>query len=449
MKFLLGRKVANLVVIFGGLFSFLVHSNPSVLNEKLNENETNQVISAVCDLLDKKYIFPEVSKEIDQLFKTKLKKGDYKKFNNARELAQQLTKDMQSISHDRHLRVLFDPKRIMQSREQEKQAVDPAKEKIERLIRRTKNHGFKQVSILDGNIGYIDLRHFDFPDEASDTVTAAMTFLENTDALIFDLRHNGGGSPSMVQLLVSYLLDAEPIQLNDIYKRDLNITKQYWSLASVPGKRRPNTDVYVLTSRSTFSAAEDFSYTLKHLNRATIIGETTGGGAHPGGREIATDRFMVWIPTARSINPITGGNWEGVGVKPHIEQSAKTALNTAHIMALESLTSNNKGSQQINQWYLTALKARSEKPQVASEVLIKYAGNYGVRTLTFENGALYYQRKGNNKLKLFPINDHLFMVEGKNDFRIKVVVEDQKVVAIQGISDNGSYSQNAREASTL
>ena len=315
-------KALSISLLLSFAFNLSAKNNDSLYDEKLAEGETRHVISSVNTLLDKNYIFPEVSEQIRQLLERKLNNGEYAAAKSGHGLAQLLTADVQAVSKDRHLRVYFDPKRVERTRQSENEVVDPAEEEKERLIERTKNHGFKQVSILDGNVGYVDLRHFAYPDEASETVAATMAFLQNTDALIFDLRQNGGGSPAMVQLLVSYLLDEEQVHLNDIYKRNLNQTKQYWSLPSVPGKRLPDVDVYVLTSKGTFSAAEDFSYTLKHLERATIIGETTGGGAHPGGRQIATDRFMVWVPTARSINPVTGTNWEGVGVIPHVEQPA-------------------------------------------------------------------------------------------------------------------------------
>ena len=123
------------------------------------------------------------------------------------------------------------------------------------------------------------------------------------------------------------------------------------------------------------------------------------------------------------------------------------ALQTAHMMALESMLEKNKGSRQINEWYLTSLKTRANTPSLDTETLKKYAGNYGLRTLTFEDGNLYYQRKGNNKYKLTPINDHLFMVDGNDDFRIKVIVEAGNVVAIQGLSDTGRVSQSLRQAS--
>lgn len=433
------------------LFSvaFLCFGKASVADTEasaLKKNETKEVIDAVGKLLDEYYIFPEISQQIIEFMAEKSKNGEYRDIDDAHGLAQQLTKDLQSISHDRHLRVFFDPERVERLRQQENEQVTP--EQVAKRLRnaQSKNFGFKEVSILDGNVGYIDLRKFEDPAIAGDTVTAAMAFLENTDALIFDLRNNGGGYPHMVQLIVSYLLDGDPIHLNDVYNRQMDRTKQFWSLGSVPGKRRPDVEVYVLNSSGTFSAAEDFGYTLKHLERATIIGEATGGGAHPGGRQVATDRFVVWLPTARSINPITKTNWEGVGVIPHIEVPAKDALAKAHIMALENIVAKSTEGTELKQWYLTTLKAKSETVTVDEALLKSYVGTYGPRTLTFENGYLYYQRKGRNKFQLFPINDHLFLVEDNDDFRIKIVMEGNKVVALQGVSDNGSYSQNKKDS---
>ncbi|WP_100644504.1 S41 family peptidase [Alteromonas facilis] len=439
-------NILKCLLLIGFLLTSSTESRASVYDENLQENEPALLVDAVSELLEAKYVFPDVSKQIRNVLTTKLQEGAYNRFDNAKELAQQFTHDIQSVSHDRHLRVYFDPQRVEQLRAQEFQIIDPELEKKEKLNRRAKNHGFRQVSILDGNVGYIDLRRFDFPEDAKSAAIAAMSFVENTDSLIFDVRNNGGGSPSMVQFLISYLLDEEPVHLNDIYKRELDSIKQYWSLPMVPGKRRPDIDVFVLTSRSSFSAAEDFAYTLKHLQRATIIGETTGGGAHPGGREIANDRFLVWVPTARSINPITGSNWEAVGVKPHIEQDADTALQTAHIMALEAQIAQGRGDNAINEWYLGLIKAKSKRPAIAENLLQQYAGQYGVRTLTYESGELYYQRNGNKKYPLFPINEQLFGLEGKDDFRIKIITENGKVVAIQGVSDDGRYSQNARSS---
>ena len=144
------------------------------------------------------------------------------------------------------------------------------------------------------------------------TAIAAMGFLANSDVLIFDLRDNTGDDPGMVSLITSYLFE-RPTHLSDNFDRSTNTTRQSWSLSYVPGKRFPTLPVYVLTSSRTFSGAEEFSYDLQSLKRATIVGEATGGGAHLIRPQRLDDRFFVDMPFARAINPVTKTGWEGTG----------------------------------------------------------------------------------------------------------------------------------------
>ncbi|NVJ98479.1 MAG: S41 family peptidase [Alphaproteobacteria bacterium] len=413
----------------------------------VNKEETANVIEAVGDLLQNNYIFPEVADQIADLLSQKYQAGSYGDISSPHALAQQLTKDLQSISHDLHLRVFFDPKRVASIRAQAAAEPDPQVAIDEFRQEQSRNFGFKSVEILSGNIGYIDLRHFSSTGAAGSTLAATMKYVENTDALIFDLRNNGGGSPNMVQHMISYLLDEEPMLLSSIFKRPERITKQYWNLPHVSGTRMPEKKVYVLTSGSTFSAAEDFSYTLKHLKRATIVGETTGGGAHPGGRQVATDRFLVWLPTARTINPVTQTNWEGTGVIPHVETSAEDAFTKAYRLALENGIAEHPENSAQKEWSLQSLIATSQPITLPEGLLKQYAGKYGPRVLSYEGGRLYYQRGEGRKRPLTAINETLFMVDGLDDFRIGIVVEGGNVIAIQGVSDDGRISQNAKEAS--
>ena len=199
------------------------------------------------------------------------------------------------------------------------------------------NYGFEKVERLAGNIGYLDLRGFMPAALARDTGAAAMNLLANSEALIFDLRNNGGGDPEMVAFLTSYLYGPTPVHLNDLYFRPADRTTEFWTLKEVPGRRMPDKDVYIVTSHRTFSAAEEFTYNLKNLKRATIVGENTGG-AHPGGPQKVNDHFAVWVPTGRAINPISKKDWEGDGVQPDVEVPAEKALKTAHLLALKKVT---------------------------------------------------------------------------------------------------------------
>jgi C-terminal processing protease CtpA/Prc len=199
------------------------------------------------------------------------------------------------------------------------------------------NFGFQKLERLAGNIGYLDLRAFAPAALTGETAAAAMNFLSNSGAVIIDLRKNGGGDPATVSLIASYLFGPQPVHLNDLYNRQRDQTQQYWTLPYVPGRKLAGKDVYVLTSSDTFSGGEEFTYDLKTQKRATIIGETTGGGAHPvSGRRI-NEHFIIGVPSGRPINPITKGDWEGAGVEPDVKVSAEQALSTAHLMALEKI----------------------------------------------------------------------------------------------------------------
>jgi C-terminal processing protease CtpA/Prc len=240
---------------------------------------------------------------------------------------------LQSVSKDKHLRVRYSHEVIPQ-REPRGEPTAEQREQ-ERRDMSWMNYGFDKVERLRGNTGYIAFRGFFGPELGADAVASAMNFVSGTDALIFDLRGNGGGDPEMVALICSYLFGPEPVHLNDLYWREGNRTGEFWTRKEVAGKRYLNKDVYVLTSKYTFSGAEEFTYNLKNLKRATIIGETTGGGAHPGMGVRLNDHFNMFVPTGRAISPITKTNWEGTGVKPDIEVPADQALSVARLMALK------------------------------------------------------------------------------------------------------------------
>lgn len=293
----------------------------------------NQVIKGVVEKVitevKENYIFPEKAQLVSELLSNNLNQGLYNHIIDGEEFAKTITENMQEVTHDKHLRLRYSIKENSEDRE------ISAKEIQEELRRKSvaNNYGFYRVERLDGNIGYIDLRMFEDPSIAGETAISAMNILSNTEALIFDLRKNGGGSPQMIALLTTYLF-AEPTHLNNFYYRPENSMDQTWTLPYVPGKRYLDKPVYVLTSHYTFSAGEEFTYDLKNLKRATIVGEVTGGGAHPGGFQQITKNFRMFIPNGRAINPITNTNWEGTGVEPDINVSEEEALNTAYKEAL-------------------------------------------------------------------------------------------------------------------
>jgi hypothetical protein len=296
-----------------------------------------EVIEATLKKLNEAYVLPDVARKMDEAIRERLKNKEYDEIRSGKDLAEALTKHLRDVCHDKHLRVIYSDRTLpSESPGDEGRPSAEMREKM-RQYGAVINYGFNKVERLPGNVGYLSLDGF-FPAEfGAETACAAMNFLANTDALIIDLRNNHGGSPDMVALLCSYLFDAEPVHLNDLYFRPDDSTHQWWTLPYVPGKRFVDKPVYVLTSKETFSAAEEFTYNLKTRKRATIVGETTGGGANPGGTRRINDHFAVWVPSGRAINPVTRTNWEGTGVKPDLDVPADQALLTAQVDALEKI----------------------------------------------------------------------------------------------------------------
>ena len=429
------HKILLIIIL---LINFNNYSFAQKNDVLLTDSEKIETIKAVSKVLNENYIFPEVSDKIIELLNSKLNDDQYASIKDPNEFANVLTSHIQSFNHDKHLRVLFEPKRIA-----EENIIISTEDSLKfeqkyKAILRQNNYSFKETKILEGNVGYLDLRKFRDPEYAGETAISAMAFLSNSDAIIIDLRNNGGGTPKMVQLIASYFFSNEAVHLNSVYKRKENLTKQFWTLPYVQGKRIPDVPLYILTSSRTFSAAEEFCYDLQSLKRAIIVGETTGGGAHPGGRIKATDQYNVWTPTGRAINPITNTNWEGVGVKPHIKISAKDALLTAHIKALDSLKNGNINMKKYYDWHLESLKARKKPLNIDVSTLTTYTGNYGIRTIGLEDGKLYYQIRNSMKYGLTPISKDTFMIEELFHLKIQFLFENNKAVAIKSLNENGT-----------
>jgi hypothetical protein len=305
------------------------------LGTEIDADTRARVIEGAIAKLNESYVFPETANKMGQALRRRQKRGEYDELTDGFRFATLLTTHLREISHDKHLGVNFFPGKL---------PGNPAAPSAEQLAANRKaiernNCGFEKLERLAGNVGYVKFNMFADPEACGATATAAMNFLGNSDALIFDLRENGGGDPKMIALISTYLF-AGPTHLNDIWERKTGVSQQYWTLPFVSGKRLPNVPVFVLTSSRTFSGAEEFTYNLKNLKRATIVGETTGGGAHPVRGERIDDRFTIGVPFARAINPISKTNWEGTGVEPDVKTSAAEALAVAQKLAGEKLAAS-------------------------------------------------------------------------------------------------------------
>lgn len=284
---------------------------PELLDPVVQESTVERIGA----LLEERYVFPEIAKTASGALVELSRSGAFTEATQPAAFAQSLTEALRKAAGDQHLLVRVRATPVESSEE------DLARREAEQ------NFGFGRLSRMEGNIGYLELRSFTVGKGSIDVAAGAMAMLESCDALIFDLRQNEGGSPGMVQFLCSHFFN-EPTHINSLYFREGDRTQEFWT-HGVPGATLPDVPVFVLTSAKTFSAAEEFAYNLQALKRATIVGETTRGGAHPGGLFSVDERFEMVIPTGRAINPVTGTNWEGVGVIPDVPTSAETALDIA------------------------------------------------------------------------------------------------------------------------
>lgn len=286
-----------------------------------------RVIDRVIQVLNASYVFPESAQKMSATLRKRKSSREYRAISDGRDFARRLTRDLQEVSRDKHLEVRFS------------YVVLPADLSTRNPAEETKrlaaaNCGFAKAEHLWPNVGYLKLDLFADTKICAPTASAAMNFVADSDALILDLRDNHGGGGGMVEFVASYLF-AERTHLDDIYSRTENATKETWTLPEVPGKKFADKPVFVLTSKQTFSAAEYLSNVLKNIKRATLIGETTGGGSHVVETKRIDDHFSVRVPTGR---PITMTDWEGTGVEPDVKVEAAQALDVAQKLAAEQIS---------------------------------------------------------------------------------------------------------------
>lgn len=422
-----------LVLVTGATFNPLA----AVAKGRLDQAKIIQEISKE---FNETYVFPETAKKMEAALKKNLAEGRYTAIDDPEIFAQKLREDLIAVSKDKHINIFYLEKAPKNPEE------SPEARAKELAAMEANNFGFKKLEILTGNVGYIDLRGFSPAEYAGPTAVAAMNYMANTRALIFDLRNNGGGDPSMIQLLTSYLLP-QATHLNSFYVRKTDSYDQFWTSAHVEGKRYLHKEVYVLTSGGTFSAAEEFTYNLKNLKRATIVGETTGGGAHPVNfHAFKGIPFAAMIPFGRAINPITKSNWEGTGVEPDVKVSQDQALVTAHSMALQNLLKNTKGADEkkLISWSMETVKATTSPLTLPGETLKSYVGNYGDRAIALEKDQLVYTR-GSRKTRMIPIANDRFALEGLDYFRLQFNRDGKgNLVSVSGLYQDGKTDKSER-----
>jgi Peptidase family S41/N-terminal domain of Peptidase_S41 in eukaryotic IRBP len=298
--------------------------------------DTTATVRALGDVLKREYIDVDVAAKADAALQRALSEGRYAGASTPETLAPLLNRDLRDVTHDKHVWVEVVPTGAPSAPVAPAGSSTDAKAARAEAVRRS-NAGVRRVEILRGNVGYLDLSNFFRLEEARDTIATAMRLLSKADALIIDMRRNGGGSPGTVVFLLGYLIDAPGAALFEIVHRPPEPPDRYALDATLPPECDGKRPIAVLTSAQTFSGGEGLAFLLQERHRAEIVGEVTAGAANPGTTYPVNDRLRVNVPNGRIKSAIGGGNWEGVGVTPDVKVPAADALQTAHDRILKSL----------------------------------------------------------------------------------------------------------------
>ena len=371
----------------------------------------HQLIDSLNVSLNNNYVFPEKAKNISRYLKAQLERNSYTPYlNNPQKLAEQIENDINQIHHDPHLHIQYDPGFVAQ------EYAKPSEEEINQSKKywKEQNYSFPKVEILSGNIGYLPFNGFvDDIESAKPTIYSALKFLANTGAIIIDLRENQGGSPKMVSQIESYFFK-EKTHMNDLINRSAKDTTVFYADPKKADSLNLTMPVYILTSHKTFSAAEDFSYGMQKAKRATIVGDITGGGAHPQMPFSISQGFVSSIPFARSYNPVTKTDWEGTGVIPDVKVDAGNAfLKAQELIFTEQLqAAKNEKEKHKSEYYLRSLMTTKETENIPLNLLSQFTGPYPDVTIYLDKNKLFSKNNHNrNVSELKHIANNLFILE--------------------------------------
>ena len=392
---------------------------PSNAMAPLTAAERRAVIDTVAAQLTRFYALADTGRLIAERLRQRLAAGAYDTIGSRRQFADVVTADMKSINGDRHLSLGLAsnaptvptglpalPPLGLRPRGDDA----PVPAEILAASRRN-NFGIGRVEVLPGNVGYLEFRNFDPLPQARTAVASALALVQHADALIIDVREHMGGSGVLSNFVISHFVGPDTVPVLTVAVRAAQQHETRYTLREVPGPRRPEVPLYVLTSRGTVSAGEDFAFVLKNLGRATLVGETTAGAGRNNVQVDAGHGFTASISVSTVTDPRSGREWEGVGVVPDLAVPPRTALTIAHAHAARALARTAAGTRRRD-LELTAefVEARARSRQVPASTLQRYVGTYGgERSISLEHGALVFRRYPERLGQpLVPLSDSVF-----------------------------------------
>jgi hypothetical protein len=404
------------------------------LSGNLDNNKQGEIIDSVTSAFNRYYVFEDAADKMDEHLHKNFQNGEYDNLDNRTEFLRTLVRDMRIIQNDQHINLYYLPDEYFEN----KQADEPTREEIQKTVEKEKryNFTFEKVEILPGNVGYMKFDRFKDATYAGSTAIAALNFLGNTDAIIIDLRDNGGGEPNMVQLIASYFFD-ERTHFNSLVTRGEGTEEQLWTHAHVSGPRLTGKDVYILVSYDTFSAGEALAYHLQKSGKATVVGDSTGAGAHPCKFiDVPHLNIVIKVPYKRAVSPFTNSNWEGVGIQPDIEVSSYKAFDVAYLHAIKKLREKGTDDQFNDRldWLIPALESNVDPTFVGRAVLKSYVGQYGPIKIFYDHNSLYFEYKNRRQMKMYPMSETKFRCGVYDEYRIEFHLDDKGISQAATIS---------------
>ncbi len=377
-----------------------------------------EILNWVCETLNARYVDPDLAGIIVDKIRAKAAAGAYSGLDDAGAYLQALEQDLRTASNDKHMRLW--PERL---EDLKKDDVDFTPADTAYVVRlRRSNYGFRKIEILPNNVGYLRIDEFAHPALGGPTAIAVMNAVGSVDALIIDLRWNGGGA-GLVNLISGYFF-GESTRLNDVWERASGETAQGWTPEYLPGPSLSHVPLFILISGRTFSAAEDFAYGLKHAGRATIVGERSKGGGHPVEfvRMVRRDMAVaMMVANAKSINHVTGTSWEAVGVAPDLEVPARQALEAGYKAATDTLLAHADGDEAKHriEWERTGFEAILHPMEITRAQLAAYAGEYEGRSFSIGAGDILLYMSDEATYPLIPMGKDLFGFEDYGELRFR------------------------------
>ena len=438
--------LATLIVAGGGAAA----QTESGAAQPLDPATRRAVVDTISAQLQRFYVDADTGRLIAARLRDRLAAGAYDRIGTTSGFADALTSDLRKVNRDLHLSVQYAPdaptdrpgsRGLTTPKPRPADAPpDPDEPELTPALLaewRQANFGLERAERLEGNVGYLRVRGFYDGPEAFAATGAGLALLERTDAMIFDLREMPGGSGDMSNWLLSHFTDADSVATLAITNRSAGDSVVRYTMAKVPGAKRPDVPLFILTSRGTASAGEDFTFVLHNLHRATLVGERTAGAGHNNAFLAAGHGFVLSLSYTRVMDPKTGTEWERVGVEPDVVVAPERALDTAHALALRAIAAKTTDAARQRELALTAeaLEARAHPHRVPQKLLLHYAGTYGERTLTLRGDTLMFRRLQYPQHALIPLNDSTFALETVE--RITIERGRRKAPLLRLVRENG------------